>query len=149
MKTIRITKFIGTTGFSVVIAVLCAPALQAQDSSTTVIVPGAPPPPPQPPPTVVVQTPPPAPAPEQPGVPDAYVWDGHEYVGLVGDIYYYLGPDNVWVPADKEVLKHFRHWEKHHKDWREHAVRNQLYHRAAPRHEYPPQPTEPPSDDDR
>src|SRR5579863_3586152 len=27
-------------------------------------------------------------------IPDSYMWDGYEYVGLVGDQYYYLGPGN-------------------------------------------------------
>ena len=32
-------------------------------------------------------------------VPDDYVWDGYEYVGVVGDQYYYLLRD-VWIVAD-------------------------------------------------
>src|SRR5581483_2144672 len=41
------------------------------------------------------------------GVLDSYVWDGDEYVGVVGSDYYYLGPDNVWVICDPVRLGRF------------------------------------------
>jgi hypothetical protein len=76
----------------------------------------------------------PAPAPvvveESPGpvmVPDSYAWDGYEYVGLVGDQYFYLGLGNVWLVADPFRLERFHGWERGHPDWREHAIRNDRY----------------------
>src|SRR5580704_406898 len=52
------------------------------------------------PPPVVVET-------EPVMIPDGYVWDGYEYVGLVGDQYYYLGPGSVWLLADPFRLERF------------------------------------------
>jgi hypothetical protein len=60
-------------------------------------------------------------------VPDDYVWDGVEFVGLVGDQYYYLGPGNVWLVCDPLRLERFHGWEGGHPDWRSHAVRNDAY----------------------
>jgi hypothetical protein len=60
-------------------------------------------------------------------VPDNYVWDGYEYVGLVGDQYYYLGPGNVWLFCEPFRLERFHGWEGGHGDWRAHAVRNDRY----------------------
>jgi len=60
-------------------------------------------------------------------VPDNYVWDGYEYVGLVGDQYYYLGPGNLWLFCDPFRLERFHGWEGGHPDWRNHAVRNDHY----------------------
>ena len=60
-------------------------------------------------------------------VPDSYAWDGYEYVGFVGDQYYYLGPGNVWLFCDPFRLDRFRGWERGHADWRNHAVRNDRY----------------------
>ena len=60
-------------------------------------------------------------------IPDSYAWDGYEYVGLVGDQYYYLGPGNVWLFCDPFRLGRFHGWEGEHRDWREHAVRNDRY----------------------
>ena len=61
------------------------------------------------------------------GVPDSYIWDGYEYVGVVGSDYFYLGPGNVWFPCDAELLERFHAWEKDHMDWREHALLNVKY----------------------
>ena len=47
-------------------------------------------------PAVTVQVPAPAVTVET-TVPDTYVWDGVEYVGVVGTQYYYLGDGNVWL----------------------------------------------------
>jgi len=69
---------------------------------------------------VVVEAEPPEPV----LVPDSYAWDGVEYVGLVGDQYFYLGPGNVWLVADPFRLERFHGWERGHPDWREHAIRN-------------------------
>jgi hypothetical protein len=75
-------------------------------------------------------------------VPDDYVWDGYEYVGVVGDQYYYLGPDHVWLVADPIRLERFHGWERGHADWRSHAIRNDQFRRDAhghvqPRHDRP------------
>jgi hypothetical protein len=84
-------------------------------------------------PFVVVATPPvvyAAPAPVEVApvmVPDSYAWDGYEYVGLVGDQYYYLGPGNVWLFCDPLRLGRFHGWEGAHRDWRDHAIRNDRY----------------------
>lgn len=71
------------------------------------------------------------------GVPDDYVWDGTEYVGVVGDQYYYLGPDHVWLVMDAPRLARFHGWEKSHADWRMHAIRNEKYRRDAHGHDVP------------
>jgi hypothetical protein len=69
-----------------------------------------------------------APAPVGPVlVPDSYVWDGYEYVGLVGDQYFYLGPGNVWVVCEPWRLERFHGWERGHPEWRNQAIRNDRY----------------------
>lgn len=60
-------------------------------------------------------------------VPDSYAWDGYEYVGLVGDQYYYLGSGNVWLFCEPFRLDRFHGWERGHAGWRDHAVRNDRY----------------------
>jgi hypothetical protein len=94
----------------------------------------APPPPPvrmetpaPPPPSVTVQV----------GVPDYYVWDGYEYVGVIGSQYYYLAPGDVWAPIPSERRERFEHWEHNHHDWQEHAIRNERYRHDMRGHEYP------------
>jgi hypothetical protein len=87
-----------------------------------------------PPPPVVVA---PAPAVTVEAVPDDYVWDGYEYVGVVGTQYYYLGPDKVWLVMDAPRVVRWHDWEAHHADWRAHAIRNELYRRDAHGHEVP------------
>lgn len=86
---------------------------------------------------VTVQIPAPAPPPRvyipppavtvEPAVPDYYVWNGDEYVGVVNGQYYYLGPGNVWIIMDTPRLRRFHDWERHHSDWREHEIRNEHY----------------------
>lgn len=49
-------------------------------------------------------------------VPDGYAWDGYEYVGFVGDQYYYLGPGNFWLLAEPWRLDRFHGWERGHPD---------------------------------
>jgi hypothetical protein len=83
----------------------------------TVGVPIPPPPPP------VVLAPPVVVAP----VPDSYVWDGTEYVGVVGDQYYYLGPGSVWLAFGPDQFARFHGWEHGHPDWRGHAIQNTKY----------------------
>jgi len=88
-------------------------------------------------PVVVASPPPPvyvAPAPpayvEPPGsvmVPDDYVWDGYEYVGVVGGQYYYLGAGNVWLVCEPFRLERFHGWERDHPDWHAQAIRNDRY----------------------
>jgi hypothetical protein len=86
-------------------------------------------------PVVTVQVPAPA---VTVAVPDTYVWDGYEYVGVVGDQYYYLGPGDVWLTLDAPRLVRFHTWEKAHADWRTHAIRNERYRKDAHGHVAPP-----------
>lgn len=83
------------------------------------------------PPIVAVTAPAVEVAPAVVEVPDTYVWDGVEFVGLVGDQYFYLGPGEVWVACDPVRLGRFHDWERFHADWRDHAVRNDRYRRDA------------------
>jgi hypothetical protein len=94
------------------------------------------PPPPPPPPPVVVNIPPPA-VTVTVGVPDYYVWDGYEYVGVVGSQYYYLGLGHVWLPIDPVRLARWNHWEKGHANWRVHATSNVRYRTDAQGHNHP------------
>jgi hypothetical protein len=87
-------------------------------------------------PVVVVPAPAPAVTVVAP-VPDSYVWDGTEYVGVVGTQYYYLGPHHVWLTLDAPRVARFNGWQRVHADWRIHAIRNELYRRDAHGHDYP------------
>jgi hypothetical protein len=71
------------------------------------------------------------------GVPDSYVWDGTEYVGVVGSQYFYLGPNNVWLTMDGPRLAHFHDYERAHADWRVHAIRNERFRNDAHGHNVP------------
>ncbi|HEV7925932.1 MAG TPA: hypothetical protein VGR14_11280 [Verrucomicrobiae bacterium] len=73
----------------------------------------------------VVAVVPPGPAVVEVGVPDAYVWDGFEFVGFVGGRYMYLGPGGGWLVCEPWRLDRFHGWERGHADWRNHAVRNE------------------------
>lgn len=84
-------------------------------------------------PPVVVAPPPP----EVVMVPDGYVWDGYEYVGLVGDQYFYLGPGSVWLACEPWRLERFHGWERVHPDWRGRVIINERFRRDAHGHEYP------------
>ncbi len=53
-------------------------------------------------------------------VPETYVWDGFEYVGVVGGGYVYLGPGGVWLACEPWRLERFHGWERGHPDWRGH-----------------------------
>ena len=85
-------------------------------------------------PAVVVSSPAPV---TVTAVPDSYVWDGYEYVGLVGSQYYYLGPGNVWLSLDAPRLARFHGWEKVNAGWRDHAIRNENYRHDAHGHVVP------------
>jgi len=88
---------------------------------------------------VVVAMPPPAieVAPPIVEVPETYVWDGVEFVGLVGDRYFYLGPGNVWLACDPVRLERFRGWERYHADWRNRAIHNDRFRTDAHGHFQP------------
>jgi hypothetical protein len=88
-------------------------------------------------PVVTVQVPAPPVVTVEIGVPDAYVWDGVEFIGVVGTQYYYLGPGNVWLVCEPFRIERFHDWEKGHADWRAHATRNELYRHDAHGHEMP------------
>jgi hypothetical protein len=69
--------------------------------------------------------------------PGNYVWDGYEYVGVVGGQYYYLGPGNVWIGCDPVRVRRFNVWVGAHPDWRAHATVNMHYRGYAQGHEVP------------
>jgi hypothetical protein len=131
------------------IALTCATGILSLAALTTiagppviVVTPPPPPivvaPPPVAPPAVVV-----SPAPITPGVavtvgvPESYTWDGTEYVGVIGDQYYYLGPNHGWLPLGADRLARFHTWERDHHDWRDHATVNEKYRLDAQGHEHP------------
>lgn len=61
-------------------------------------------------------------------VPNSYVWDGRNYVGMVGHQYFYLGPGNVWTIMDTPAtLSYFQGWERAHPNWQAHATPNVRY----------------------
>jgi PXPV repeat (3 copies) len=64
-------------------------------------------------------------------VPASYVWDGRQFVGPVGNQFYYLGPGNVWIPMDRSRMNNFRAWETANPHWRSWATPNVRY-RARP-----------------
>jgi hypothetical protein len=70
-------------------------------------------------------------------VPDSYVWDGYEYVGIIGSHYYFLGPGNVWQSLDGSRLARFHGWEKVNGGWQDHAIRNENYRHDAHGHLVP------------
>ena len=76
---------------------------------------------------VAVEAPPPPAVTVEVVAPDYYIWDGYEYVGIVGGRYYYLGPRNVWIGCEPFRLARFHNWERVHPDWREHAVHNERF----------------------
>lgn len=97
------------------------------------------------PPAVVVSPPLPVVV-EPPAVvvaPDNYVWDGTEYVGIVGGQYYYLGPDNAWIVMDPPRMHRFNVWIGAHPDWRTHMTVNVHYRgnvgHPQPMHDHPDQ----------
>lgn len=71
------------------------------------------------------------------GVPDSYIWDGQAYVGYYGDQYYYLAPNNIWMPLEGDRRAHFIDWQRDHHDWYRHAIQNERYRRDMRGHEHP------------
>ena len=127
VKTIALTVGISSLAALSVVAGPPVVTIQGPAPPPVVIVPPAPP---------AVVVPAPAPAVTVEGVPDTYTWDGVEFVGFVGTQYYYLGPDNAWLPMDGVRLGRFHDWERDHADWRAHATRNELYRHDAHGHEF-------------
>lgn len=105
--------------------------IQIPAPPVTVQVPAPAPVLPPPPPAVTLSPPVVTMAP----VPDYYVWDGYEYVGVVGGQYYYLGPGNVWLVLDPARSARFHGWERDHANWRTHAIHNERYRQDAAGHE--------------
>lgn len=70
-------------------------------------------------------------------VPDYYCWDGYEYVGWVGDRYYYLGPGQVWMTCDPVRVRRFEAWASVHPQWRAQATVNVRFHADAAEHSHP------------
>jgi hypothetical protein len=68
-------------------------------------------------------------------VPDSYVWDGSEYVGVIGSQYYYLGPGNVWLTLDGPRLERWNRWEGGHHNWRSHMIHNDRFRHDAYGHD--------------
>jgi hypothetical protein len=70
----------------------------------------------------------PSPSPPHPAVvevfPDYYFWDDYEYVGWVGDRYYYWGPPGAWIICDPPRVQRVVVWQQAHPDWRTHATPN-------------------------
>ena len=60
------------------------------------------------------------------GVPEAYVWDGVEFVGEYNGRYMYLN-GGVWVECDEVRLGRFHGWERGHPEWRRNAIHNYRY----------------------
>lgn len=77
----------------------------------------------------------PAPAVSVGVYPNYYVWDGDEYIGVVGGRYYYLGPGHVWMRCEPFRVARFHRWERFHPDWHAHAIYNDRYRRGAERRE--------------
>jgi len=96
----------------------------------------------------VVVSAPPAEVSVEAGVPDDYVWDGYEYVGLVGDQYYYLGPGNIWIVCDPVRLARFHDYVRVHPDWHAHVTINERYRTDARGHYQPRHPAQPEKRDD-
>jgi len=82
-------------------------------------------------PGVVVATPPPPAVVVT--VPDAYVWDGVEFVGECNGGFMYLNGGGVWVTCDPIILGRFHGWERGHPDWRRTAIHNDRSVRPDPR----------------
>lgn len=70
-------------------------------------------------------------------VPENYVIVNGEYVGVVGNQYFYLGAGGVWLVCDPVRVERFHGWERDHHDWREHAIRNDRFRKDARGHEAP------------
>jgi len=82
-------------------------------------------------------------------VPDDYVWDGYENVGVIGDQYYYLGPGNVWIVCDPVRVARFHDYVRIHPDWHVHATINVRYRTDVHGHYQPRHDARPEKRDDR
>ena len=60
-------------------------------------------------------------------VPEYYVWDGYEYVGVANGRYVYLGPGQVWRVCEPYRVQRFHEWERLHPDWTQNAIRNEQH----------------------
>ncbi|HTV41986.1 MAG TPA: hypothetical protein VMF08_15490 [Candidatus Sulfotelmatobacter sp.] len=87
------------------------------------------------PPRVVA--PPMVPMAPAPGFPATYVWDGNEFVGMIGNQYYYLGPGNNWVIMDPVRMNRFRGWTRAHPGWRDRQIRNTRFRNRGPNRPQP------------
>ncbi|MGO9200631.1 MAG: hypothetical protein ACLQM8_08825 [Limisphaerales bacterium] len=65
---------------------------------------------------------PPAVVPAPAYIPDSYVWDGYEYVGLCNGQYVCWSAGG-WLPCDAVILGRFHGWERYHPGWRRGAFR--------------------------
>jgi hypothetical protein len=79
------------------------------------------------PPNVFITAPAPAPSSTIAVVPDSYVWDGSEYVGIVAGQDYYLGPGDVWIPCSPAQVHRFQQYQASHPDWQSHMTTNEKY----------------------
>ena len=77
------------------------------------------------PPVVAIDVGPPAPLVVS-VVPDAYIWDGYEYVGWSGDRYVYWN-GGVWIGCNDVVTGRFHGWTGRNPYYRSHAA---PYHRG-------------------
>jgi len=126
--------------------VVCGMALPSAAGPSIIITAPAPP-------TVVITAPAPPPVTPVVVVPDTDIWDGDEYVGVVGSQYYYLGPNSAWIVMDPVRLHRFQGYMHDHPDWHSHMVRNEKYRGAEhmPAHAQPMHDTHvnPAAHDDR
>jgi hypothetical protein len=63
-------------------------------------------------------------------IPDYYVWDGYEYVGVVDGRYYYLGQGSLWFACEPWREHRFHDWERRNPRWHEHAERNDRFRKG-------------------
>ena len=100
-----------------------------------VVVVAAPAPPPPPAPVVVMAAP--APVVVEEYIPDSYIWDGYEYIGVIGDDYYYLGAGNIWYRCEPWREHRFHDWERYNGDWRMRVVINDHYRHGRDGRDHP------------
>src|ERR1700739_1574564 len=54
--------------------------------------------------------------------PASVVWDGSDYVGQVNGTYYYLGPNNTWMPLDAARQHQLEQWQQINPYWKHPTV---------------------------
>jgi hypothetical protein len=59
--------------------------------------------------------------------PADYVWDGYDNVGMANGQYYFLAPNNVWMPLNTVQQRHFDDWQRSHLNGYDHAIHNTSY----------------------